>query len=46
MGFLRRPEVSKMRPPPTVDETTHPLVALSTKTQSDVTPNFRVDKAM
>jgi hypothetical protein len=36
-GFLPPVGVGKMRPPPTVDQATDPLVALSTKTQSDFT---------
>ena len=36
-GFLRPAGVGKMRPPPTVDEATGQLIALSTRTQSDFT---------
>ena len=44
--FLRRTKVGKMRPPPNINEATSPLVVLSAKTQSDLTSNFPVDKAM
>jgi len=44
-AFSAGPRVGKMRPP-NVNEATSPLVVLSAKTHSDLTPNFPVDKPM